>query len=203
VTASLPDVAPAAATANHHAHKGMVDAGGSPPGAPVKTAIPAGGRLGFIAAGASLVAVFAAAGAPIPLYERYREGDGLSTADLSLAAVAYFAAVMVTLLVLGRLSDHLGRRTVGVTAVALAAAGCLTLLGVHSLGTLAAGRILQGIGCGLASTALASYAVDTAPGRPRWLAAATTAGAPLAGLTVGALGSGALVQYAPAPRQLT
>ena len=202
MTASLPDVAPAAATANHHAHGGMVEAGGSPPGAPVKTVLQTGGRLGFIASAASLAAVFAAAGAPIPLYERYREGDGLSTADLSLAAVAYFAAVMITLLVLGRLSDHLGRRMVSVAAVAMAAAGCLALLSVNSLGLLAAGRILQGIGCGLASTALASYTVDTAPERPRWLAAATTAGAPLAGLTVGALGSGALVQYAPAPRQL-
>jgi MFS family permease len=109
---------------------------------------------------------------------------------------------MLALLVLGRLSDHLGRRAVSVSAVALAAAGCLALLDVHSLGGLAAGRVLQGLACGLASTALASYIVDVAPGRPRWLAAATSAGAPLAGLTVGALGSGALVQYAPAPRQL-
>jgi MFS family permease len=173
------------------------------PGAPAKTAGQTGRRLGFIASAASLAAVFAAAGAPIPLYERYRERDGLSIADLSLAAMAYFAAVIVTLLVLGRLSDHLGRRTVGVTAVTLAAAGCLALLDVHSLGSLAAGRVLQGVACGLAPTALASYTVDTAPERPRWLAAATTAGAPLAGLTAGALGSGALVQYAPAPRQLT
>lgn len=161
-----------------------------------------GRRLGFTAAVMSLVAVFAASGAPIPLYERYREGNGLSTADLSLAAVAYFAAVMLTLLVLGRLSDHLGRRAVGVTAVVVAAVGCLTLLDVHNLGTLVTGRVLQGLACGLASTALATYIVDTAPDRPRWLAAATSAGAPLAGLTIGALGSGALVQYGPAPRQL-
>jgi len=52
-------------------------------------------------------------GAPIPLYERYRHADGLTTADLSLAAVAYFAAVMATLLVLGR-SNHLGRRAVSI-----------------------------------------------------------------------------------------
>ncbi|MFR9779593.1 MFS transporter [Micromonospora sp. MS34] len=158
--------------------------------------------LGFFGAAVSLVAVFAASGTPIPLYERYREADGLTTADLSLAAVAYFGAVMVTLLVLGRLSDHLGRRVISVAAVAVAAAGCLALLDVHAVGTLAAGRVLQGIACGLASTALASYAVDTAPERPRWLGAATTAGAPLVGLTIGALGSGALVQYGPTPRQL-
>jgi MFS family permease len=161
-----------------------------------------GRRLGFIAAVTSLVAVFAASGVPIPMYERYRQADGLTTADLSLTAVAYFAAVMVTLLVLGRLSDHLGRRAVSVSAAALAAAGCLALLDVHSLGVLAAGRVLHGLACGLASTALASYTIDTAPERPRWLAAATSAGTPLAGLTVGALSSGALVQYGPAPRQL-
>jgi MFS family permease len=156
-------------------------------------------RLGFVAATVSLVAVFAASGSPIPLYERYRAADGLTTVDLSIAAVSYFVAVMLALVVFGRLSDHLGRRTVSIVAVALAASGCLSLLNVTGLAVLVAGRILHGLACGLGSSAIAAYIVDLAPDRPRWLAAATSAGAPLIGLTVGAVGSGALAAYGAAP----
>ncbi|MGK5112659.1 MULTISPECIES: MFS transporter [unclassified Geodermatophilus] len=158
--------------------------------------------VGFVGAACSLAAVFAASGSPIPLYETYRRADGLTTGDLALTAVAYFAGAMLALLSLGRLSDHLGRRPVTLAALALSAAGCLVLVEVHGAGTLVTGRVLQGLACGLASSAVAAYAVDTAPTRPRWLAAATTAGAPMIGLTVGALASGALAEYGPAPRTL-
>ena len=163
--------------------------------------MPLGSRLGFVGATASLVAVFAASGAPIPLYERYRVADGLSTGDLSIAAVTYFVAVMIALVVLGRLSDHVGRRAVALTAVSLAAAGSLALLDVTGLAVLMAGRALQGLACGLGSSAVAAYIVDLAPAKPRWLAATLVAGSPLTGLTVGAIGSGALGEYAPAPDQ--
>ncbi|WP_278235828.1 MFS transporter [Isoptericola sp. AK164] len=158
-------------------------------------------RLGFAAATVSLVAVFAASGSPIPLYERYRVQDGLTTGDLSIAAVSYFVAVMVSLVVLGRLSDHLGRRTVSLAAVALAAVGSLALLDVTGLSVLVTGRVLHGVACGLASSALTTYVVDLAPDRPRWLAAATAAGSPLIGLTLGALGTGALAEHGPAPER--
>jgi MFS family permease len=162
---------------------------------------PRSRRLAFVAATASLVAVFAASGSPIPLYERYRVEDGLSTLDLSIAAVSYFVAVMFALIVFGRISNHLGRKPVSLGAVGLAAAGCLVLLEVSGLPVLAAGRILQGLACGLGSSAIAAYIVDAAPEEPAWLAAATSAGAPLIGLTVGALGAGSLAQYGPAPAQ--
>ena len=73
---------------------------------------------GFISGAGSLVAVFAASSSPIPLYELYRRGDGLSHADLAFTAVAYFVAVMVALLVLGRVSNHVGRRPVALAALA-------------------------------------------------------------------------------------
>jgi MFS family permease len=149
-----------------------------------------------------LVAVFAASGGPIPLYENYRRADGLTSGDLALTAVAYFAGAMAALLVLGRLSNHLGRRPVSLASLALAAAGCLVLLDVHGTGSLVTGRVLQGLACGVASSALAAYVVDSAPASPRWLAAFITSAAPMIGLTVGALGSGVLAQYGPAPRTL-
>jgi MFS family permease len=159
-------------------------------------------RIGFVGAACSLVAIFAASASPIPLYELYRRTDGLSHADLALTAVAYFVAVMAALVVLGRLSNHLGRRPVALAALAVTAAGTLVLTEVHSVAPLITGRVLQGIGCGLASSAVAALIVDSAPSSPSWLASAVTTGSPMVGLTLGALGSGALAEYGPAPRTL-
>src|SRR3954463_8292269 len=161
-----------------------------------------GSWIGFAGAACSLVAVFAASASPIPLYELYRRTDGLSHANLSLTAVAYFLAVMAALVVLGRLSNHLGRRPVALAALAVTAAGTLVLTEVPSGAPLIAGRGLQGIACGLASSALAAFIVDSAPSSPSWLASAVTTGSPMVGLTLGALASGALAEYGPAPRAL-
>src|SRR3954449_6071505 len=161
-----------------------------------------GSRIGFAGAACSLVAVFAASASPIPLYELYRQTDGLSHADLSLTAVAYFVAVMAALLVFGRLSNHVGRRPVALAALLITAAGTLVLTQVHSGAPLIAGRVLQGIGCGLASSAIAAFIIDSSPSSPSWLASAVTTGSPMVGLTLGALGSGALAEYGPAPRTL-
>jgi MFS family permease len=155
-------------------------------------------RLAFIAASGSLVAVFAASSSPIPLYEIYRRTEGLSHSDLALTAVAYFVSVMAALLMFGRLSNHLGRRPVSLAALIVTAAACLVLTDVHSIAPLIAGRVLQGVGCGLASSALAAFIVDSAPPAPSWLGSAVATGSPMVGLTVGALGSGALASHIPA-----
>jgi MFS family permease len=156
----------------------------------------------FLVASFSLVLVFAAAGTPIPLYNTYRASDGITNGDLALVSVAYFVAAATALLVLGRLSNHLGRRPVALTALASAAISCLVLLAMHGVVTLLVARVLQGLASGLASSALGAYVIDSAGQRPRWLAAAITGNAPMIGIPVGALGCGALVEYAPAPRLL-
>lgn len=159
-------------------------------------------RLGFIAATASLLSAFAASAAPIPLYGIYRQADGLTYLDLSLTAVAYFAGAVTALLMLGRLSNHLGRRPVILLSLGLAAVASLILLDVPNVVPLIAGRILLGLACGLASSASAAFIVDNAPADPPWLAAAVSSSAPMVGLTIGALGSGALAEYGPMPRTL-
>src|SRR3954454_24126424 len=47
-----------------------------------------------------------------------------------------------------------------------------------------------------------SYIVDAAPSRPEWLASVASSQGPMLGLTVGAIASGALVQFGPWPRDL-
>ncbi|WP_431966888.1 MFS transporter [Actinacidiphila sp. bgisy160] len=159
-------------------------------------------RLAFAAAIISLVASFAASAAPIPLLNTYRAEDGFTNAGFSLAFVAYSVGIIAALLLLGRLSNHLGRRRAAIASLGLLLLGTLLLLDVHHIGTLLAARLLMGIGTGLASSSLTSYIVDAAPTRPAWLASVASSQGPMLGLTLGAVAAGALVQFAPWPREL-
>ena len=159
-------------------------------------------RLAFLSAVVSLVVSFAAAAAPIPLYNIYRAEDGFTNFGISMAIVTYSVGTMAGLLVLGRLSNHLGRRLTAIVSLGLLLLGCLLLLNVHNIGTLLAGRVLMGVGTGLASSTLTSYIVDAAPARPEWLASVASSQGPMLGLTVGAIASGALVQFGLWPREL-
>jgi MFS family permease len=159
-------------------------------------------RLAFLSAVVSLAAAFAASAAPIPLFNTYRAEDGFTNADISLAVVAYDLPTLAALLVMGRLSNHLGRRRASIASLGLLLLGCLLLLNVHDVGTLLAGRLLMGLGAGLASSNLTAYIVDAAPSRPAWLPSVASSQTPMLGLAVGAIASGALVQFGPWPRDL-
>lgn len=158
--------------------------------------------LTFVGAALSLMATYVASAAPIPLYGLYRAEDGLSYVDLSLSSVVYFIGAVTALLIFGRLSNHLGRRPVSLLALAFAAVASIAFLNVHSVGPLLVGRLLQGLSCGLASTALASWLVDASDAVPSWVAPAVISCGPMTGLTLGGVGSGVLVEYGPIPRQI-
>ena len=158
--------------------------------------------LAFASAVISLVAVFAAAGSTIPLFNVYRAEEGFTNAGISMTVVAYSIGTIGTLLVLGRLSNHVGRRPAALVSLTLLVLGCVVLLNVHSIGVLITGRLLMGLGAGIASSSLAAYIVDTAPRRPAWLASVASSQTVMLGLAMGAVASGALVQFGPWPRQL-
>jgi MFS family permease len=159
-------------------------------------------RLAFTAAVFALISTFATVGSTVPLFNVYRAQDGFTNAGISVAVVVYSAATLTTLLVLGRLSNHVGRRPISIASLALLLFGCVLLLNVHGLESLVTGRLLLGLGAGLASSSLTSYIVDTAPARPAWLASVASSQTVMLGLAVGAVASGALVQFGPWPRQL-
>lgn len=158
-------------------------------------------RVTFAAATSALALPFVASGAAIPQFERYRALRGLTLLDISIAATGYSIAVMITLVLLGRVSDHIGRRTVTIIALSAAAAGCVLLLDVTGLGVLTGGRMLQGLACALASSAVGAYVLDVGPRARAWIAPAVATGAPLAGLAVGSLVAGGLVEFGPRPQQ--
>ncbi|MET7978275.1 MFS transporter [Streptomyces mirabilis] len=159
-------------------------------------------RLAFLSAVLSLAAAFAAVGSTIPLFNVYRAQDGFTNAGISMTVVAYSAATISTLLVLGRLSNHVGRRPTALASLGLLVLGCVVLLNVHHIGVLIAGRLLMGLGAGLASSSLTAYIVDTAPAKPAWLASVASSQTVMLGLAIGAIASGALVQFGPWPRDL-
>ncbi|MGW1339478.1 MFS transporter [Kribbella sp. NPDC002412] len=158
--------------------------------------------LAFVSAVIALVATFSAVGSTIPLFNIYRAEEGFTNADISLTVVAYSAATLSTLLVLGRLSSHVGRRPLAFAGLGLLVLACLLLLNVHDIGILLAGWLLMGLGAGLGSSTLTAYIVDAALTRPAWLASVASSQTVMLGLAVGAIASGALVQFGPWPRDL-
>lgn len=150
-----------------------------------------------------MVMMFAASATPIPLYDIYRRANGLTYNDLSLTAVVYFIGAITALLVLGRISNHVGRKPAVFLAFGFASTATVILLDVGSGLPLIVGRFLLGLSCGLASSSIASFVVDSAQTSfPKWLPAVVVANSPMVGLTMGALASGALVEYGPYPRTL-
>lgn len=159
--------------------------------------------IAFVISSISLISVFFSAGIAIPLYNIFRVHDGITDSDLALTTVAYLGATALSLLLLGRLSNHLGRRPVVVSALAFTIMACLVLMQVHSLPVLITGRVLQGVACGLASTAAGAMVIDMAPRHQfPWLAAVITSSAPPFANPIGALFSGLLIEHGPSPRML-
>ena len=158
--------------------------------------------LAFWGAAVALVMTYAASASPIPLYETWRSVDDLSYSDLSLSSVIYFVGAVSALLVFGRLSDYLGRKPVAVLALLLAGVASVLFLFVHSAWPLLTARLLQGLACGLASTAMTAWIVDTVKAEHKALPALLISVSPLVGLSIGSLGGGSLINFAPYPRTL-
>ena len=151
----------------------------------------------FIAATIALLVIFGASATPIPLYEVYHQTKGVSYESLSITAVVYFIGAVTALLFFGRISNHLGRKITTLLAFGLAAASMLLFLTVESAFPLICGRFLLGLACGLASSSVTAYVVDTAHPDKQWLASAIVSNSPLVGLTIGALASGLFVEFGP------
>ncbi|MDN5843993.1 MAG: MFS transporter, partial [Alcaligenaceae bacterium] len=141
----------------------------------------------------------AASSAPTPLYGIYRESWGFSAITLTIVFGVYAASILLALLILGSVSDHIGRRPVIVGALLLDAASMWIFLTATAVPALIAARLLQGLATGAATSALAAGLVDL----DRQRSPLVNSVAPMIGLAFGALGASVLVQFAPAPMQLT
>ncbi|MET7393752.1 MFS transporter [Dactylosporangium sp. NPDC005572] len=148
------------------------------------------------------VTISVVVGVPAPLNPLYQERYGIAPAVFTGAFAIYVVCAAASMLICGRLSDRLGRRTVGVAALGFSLASCLAFLFVRDSATFVLARALAGFGVGLGMSALGAFVVDLAPPGLRWMAALVTSAAAPVGTAAGAVGSGALVQYAPRPTTL-
>ena len=148
-----------------------------------------------------LFLMLVASAAASPLYSVYQAQWRFSATTLTAVFAVYVLALLVTLLVFGSLSDYLGRRRVIAVGLAAGAGACGLFLAAHGVGLLFAARALQGAAVGVATSAAGAALIDLQPDRSQRGPVVTSA-AVLLGLGIGALGTSALVQYAPAPTHL-
>jgi MFS family permease len=169
---------------------------------------PAGrrGRLSrpvaFAAASGIFVLFAAAASAPTPLYVVYQKDWSFSATALTVIFAVYAVALIGSLLTVGALSDHVGRRPVLIAAIALETVAFVLFLAAGGVAGLLAACAAQGIATGVAFSTLGAALVDLNPPHSPGRAGLINAIAPISGLALGALGSGALVEFAPAPTHL-
>ncbi len=174
--------------------------------ADTRQAGPFGARFSQRAAFAAIAVIFvtftAASAVPTPLYVVYQEAWGFSATALTFVFAIYVVGLLSSLLVIGALSDHIGRRPVLIGAIGLEAVALIFFMTAGDLTVLSVARFLQGIATGAAMTTLGAALVDLNPSHAPHRAGLVSGVAPLGGLAIGAIGCGALVQYAPAPTQL-
>lgn len=159
-------------------------------------------RGAFSAVAAVLVLFLAASSAPSPIYVIYQQQWRFTAWVLTVVFALYVFGLLASLLVVGALSDHLGRRPVLAAAIGLEAVALVLFLVAWDVLMLSAARVLQGVATGAATTALSATLVDLEPRQARVRAGVVTSVAPLTGLALGAVGSGVLVEFGPAPTRL-
>jgi MFS family permease len=147
-------------------------------------------------------ALLAASSAPSPLYPVLQAEFGFSASTLTGIFAVYVLALLLSLLTVGRLSDFVGRRPVLAIALVVEAAAMAVFLGADGVGALLLARIIQGLATGAAVGVLGAYLLDLQPGDGSRLGSLVNSVAPTAGLGLGAIATGALVQYAPHPTRL-
>jgi MFS family permease len=145
-----------------------------------------------------IVAFLAASSAPTPLYAVYQSKWGFTPITITAVFGIYALAVLAALLTVGSLSDYVGRRPVLLSAIAIQAAGLVVLSQANGLLELVIGRILQGLATGAAAGAVGAGMLDLDRAR----GTLANAIAPVTGTATGALLSGLLVEYLPAPTRL-
>ncbi|WP_406813559.1 MFS transporter [Mycobacterium sp. M23085] len=125
--------------------------------------------------------------------------EHLSTATLDAVFGIYALGLLPGLLVGGRASDALGRRSVALAGAAAALTGTAVMLLSQHTGALLLGRLIVGIGVGLAISSCTAWASDM-----RGPAGAATAGAVLtAGFALGPFVGGFIVWAGPSGIQVS
>jgi MFS family permease len=159
---------------------------------------PLSGTAALVLLASIVVSFLSASSAPTPLYAIYQADWGFTPITTTVVFGIYALAVLVALLTLGTVSDHLGRRPVLLAAIVGQAAAMIIFATASGVSELLIARVVQGLATGAALGALGAAMIDIS--RERGTLA--NAVAPGIGTGLGALVSGVVVQYLPAPEHL-
>ena len=148
---------------------------------------------------ASVILFFlAGSSAPTPLYALYQAAWGFSPITITVVFGIYAVAVLAALLVLGGLSDYVGRRPILLAATLLQAVAMAIFATAHGVGALILARVIQGLSTGAAAGAVGAGMLDL----DRAKGTLANAVGPMLGTATGALASGLMVVFLPAPTVL-
>lgn len=157
-----------------------------------------GSGAAFYLQASIVVAFLAASSAPTPLYAVYQGEWGFSPITTTVVFGIYALAVLAALLTVGSLSDHIGRRPVLLAAIVLQAVAMIVLTTAGGVPELMIARVVQGLSTGAAVGAVGAGMLDLDKAK----GTIANAIAPMTGTATGALTSGLLVQFLPAPTHL-
>lgn len=152
-------------------------------------------RLSFFVAALCLICCFVTAATAIPMMAFWTESLKLIPSEVAMSVVSYFGGCVLTLVLFARLSNFLGRKPIVISALFFGALACYIFSESTTASELYVGRFLQGLSCGLATSAGMSWVVDTAPPARAWLGTALTAAGPNIGLALGTLLTGLIVEF--------
>jgi MFS family permease len=154
--------------------------------------LPAGWALA--GAAVAFTTMYVAAGALTPLLVVYRQEWQFPASELTLAFAVYAVGFLAGVLTLGPLSDHVGRRPVLLGALVLQLASNVLLSLASGIDWVIAGRVVQGLATGVATSAFTAVLVEVAPADRKRLGATLGSVTVTAGLALGSLLAGVAIQ---------
>ncbi|MFF5289318.1 MFS transporter [Paractinoplanes globisporus] len=159
---------------------------------PATRLLPAGAAL--VGAALAFTSLYLAAGALTPLLVVYRSRWDFSPLLLTVAFAVYAIGFLAAALTLGSLSDRLGRRPVLIAALVVQLASNLMFLFATGIGWVIAGRVVQGVASGAATSAFTAVLVELAPAHRKRLGPILGSVGLTGGLAVGSLLAGLAIQ---------
>jgi MFS family permease len=165
------------------------------------------GTSGFWVVAYAFLIVMAFATLPSPLYGIYKIQDHLSSFTITVVFAIFAAGTIAALLAENRIAGLFGRRGVMFGAVATMMVAAALLAAWKGLPVLIIGRLLTGVGAGLAAGTAITYLIElrlrTHPGEPTVFAQTVGTSISVGALGIGPLIAGCLAEWASYPLTLS